>query len=45
MYQKVPGSEDVAESSNETFDKEINLDTPNVVALWKQQFVEALKVT
>ncbi|XP_031261610.1 magnesium/proton exchanger isoform X2 [Pistacia vera] len=42
VYEKVPGSEDVAESSNEIFDKEINLDTINVVALWKQQFVDAL---
>ncbi|KAJ0052462.1 hypothetical protein Pint_00963 [Pistacia integerrima] len=42
VYQKVPGSEDVAESSNEIFDKEINLVTLNVAALWKQQFVDAL---
>ncbi|XP_044492928.1 magnesium/proton exchanger isoform X3 [Mangifera indica] len=41
-YQKITGSEDDAESSNEPFDKEINRDTPSVVALWKQQFVDAL---
>lgn len=44
-YQKITGSEDDAESSSEPFDKEINIDTPSVVALWKQQFVYALMVT
>ncbi|KAK0580268.1 hypothetical protein LWI29_000110 [Acer saccharum] len=39
VYQKVPETEDVAESSHEPL---INLEDSNVFALWKEQFVDAL---
>ncbi|KAL5795621.1 hypothetical protein ACOSQ2_000441 [Xanthoceras sorbifolium] len=42
VYQKVPETEDVAESSHQPFHKEINLEDSNVFALWKEQFVDAL---
>ncbi|XP_006479976.1 magnesium/proton exchanger isoform X2 [Citrus sinensis] len=42
LYQKVPGSEDVAEISKESFREEINSELPHVHALWKQQFVDSI---
>ncbi|KAH7578329.1 hypothetical protein ACOSP7_000432 [Xanthoceras sorbifolium] len=42
VYQKVPETEDVAESSHQPFHKETNLEDSNVFALWKEQFVDAL---
>ncbi|KAK3194113.1 hypothetical protein Dsin_025423 [Dipteronia sinensis] len=39
VYQKVPETEDVAESSHEPL---IKLEDSNVLALWKEQFVDAL---
>ena len=41
VYQKVPETEDVAESSHEPL---IKLEDSNVFALWKEQFVDALTV-
>lgn len=44
MYQIVLESEEVAESSNKPFHEKKILESPSVLALWKQQFVDALMV-
>ncbi|KAI7982148.1 Magnesium/proton exchanger [Camellia lanceoleosa] len=42
-YRNVPGS-DLAESSNEHFVKKIDSEESHVLSIWKQQFVDALKL-
>lgn len=43
-YQKVPGTDDVAEPSNKAPHEGRDSDISDVLALWKQQFVDALTV-
>ncbi|XP_010088273.2 magnesium/proton exchanger isoform X2 [Morus notabilis] len=42
VYQKVPTTEDAAEPSNKVLLQETALEDSDVLALWKQQFVDAL---
>ncbi|XP_062143312.1 magnesium/proton exchanger isoform X2 [Alnus glutinosa] len=41
-YQKVPGTYDVAECSNNNVQNKSNLEDSHVLKLWKQQFVDSL---
>ncbi|XP_059439054.1 magnesium/proton exchanger isoform X1 [Corylus avellana] len=41
-YQKVPGTYDVAECSNNDIQNKISLEDSHVLKLWKQQFMDAL---
>lgn len=43
VYQNLRTSE-VAESSQEHFHKEVELEEFHVLSIWKQQFVDALRV-
>ncbi|KAA8549155.1 hypothetical protein F0562_000839 [Nyssa sinensis] len=43
VYHNVPGT-DVAESSNQHLKEEIIFEEPNVLSIWKQQFVDAVKL-
>ncbi|XP_021907022.1 magnesium/proton exchanger isoform X2 [Carica papaya] len=43
-YQKVPADENIPEPSGKSSRKEILLEDPNVLTLWKQQFVDIFKV-
>ncbi|PON65893.1 Sodium/calcium exchanger membrane region [Parasponia andersonii] len=42
VYQKVPGFDDAAEPSNKILPEETALEDSDVLALWRQQFVDAL---
>jgi len=44
-YQKVPGTYDVAECSNNNVQNKSNLEDSHVLKLWKQQFVDSLMVS
>jgi hypothetical protein len=44
-YQKVPGTYDVAECSNNNVQNKSNLEDSHVLKLWKQQFVDSLTVS
>ncbi|XP_021280525.1 magnesium/proton exchanger isoform X1 [Herrania umbratica] len=41
-YQKVSTTKDLVKTSNRSFQKEINLEDPHVLQLWKTQFLDAL---
>ncbi|KAF3436457.1 hypothetical protein FNV43_RR23549 [Rhamnella rubrinervis] len=41
-YQKVPGIDDTSESSDQISQKEVTSEDFHVLALWRQQFVDAL---
>ncbi len=40
----VSGTEDLAESSSSSIENELSLEDPNILEIWKQQFVDALTV-
>lgn len=42
VYEEVPSTDDVAESSNRYKQNKINLENSHVLKLWKQQFADAL---
>lgn len=44
-YQKVPGTYDVGECSNNDIQNKISLEDSHVLKLWKQQFMDALTVS
>lgn len=45
VYEEVPSTDDVAESSNRYKQNKINLENSHVLKLWKQQFADALMVS
>lgn len=44
VYQKVPRTDDTPESSNQILQKEMTSEDSHTLALWRQQFVDALMV-
>lgn len=42
VYEEVPSTDDVAESSNRYKQNKINLENSHVLKIWKQQFADAL---